>query len=105
VEQIVPDELAGFGLAPPRVTLRAFGGETESPSTLIAEVFLGELDPASGFAAMAAGQAKVVRIDPALAEQIPTSLTLLQRNFLAPAPGVQEGEGQADQPASDVPSP
>ena len=105
VEQIIPDELAGFGLAPPRVTLRAFGGETESPSTLIAEVFLGELDAASGFAAMAAGQAKVVRIDPALAEQIPASLTSVQRNFLAPPPGVQEGEVQADQPASDVHSP
>jgi hypothetical protein len=103
VEQVVPDELVGFGLAPPRVTLRAFGGETESAPRLIAEVFLGELDPAAGFAAMAAGQAKVVRIDSALAEQIPMSLTSVQRNFLAPPSDVQQGEGRTDQPASGVP--
>ncbi|MFT5442402.1 MAG: hypothetical protein ACI8W3_001444 [Myxococcota bacterium] len=80
------DELAAAGLAPARVVMRAYdlGSEQVAPRVL-SEVSLGELDPEFGIAARSTGQAALYRLDPALAEQIPTGLDAFNARFLAQA--------------------
>ena len=80
-EEPTANQLAAAGLSPPRVTLRALGGEAEGT---VAEVFLGEYDPSAGFAAQSGGRTKIYRLDPALAEQIPDSIEAFRSEFLAP---------------------
>ncbi len=87
-EDLDAKALATLGLAPANVTLRVLpappkeGGEARP----LASVELGTLDAKTGIPARASDGHTVFRLDPALAEQIPTSLDAW-RNRLVEQPG------------------
>ena len=102
-EIATPDRMSPLGLIPPRVALRAFGNKSTGSAAAadssvgperiqLAEVFLGHFDPSLGIVAQAGDQEAIFRIDPALAEQIPVSLSALHDRFLAPPPAEPAGE-------------
>jgi hypothetical protein len=82
-ESMGPEELAGVGLTPPRVVLRAFGeGADDAP--LLGEVALGNLD-ADGIVAQSPGSDVVYRLGFELAEHLPVSLEAFRNRFLSQA--------------------
>ena len=109
--------LAPLGLEPPRVTLRVLpappkeGGEARP----LATIELGTLDAKTGLPARAADGNTVFRLDPALAEHLPTSLEAWQGRFLekpgaakasaaaAPAEPAENGEPAAGGGAAEEP--
>lgn len=93
------------GLAPPAVVIRVFGAKTAQDEPLLATVEIGHHD-AQGFVATAGPGATLYRVDPALAEHVPTSLAAWRARFLSsaaeePAPDVTPSE---DAIAPDAPS-
>ena len=75
---------AALGLDPPTVSLRVRGAaQGDEAGPVLAEVFLGQLDPKLGIAAKAAGSDRIYRIDHALAEHLPVSLEAFRNRFLS----------------------
>jgi hypothetical protein len=96
------------GLAPAAVTIRVFGTKTAQDEPLLATLEIGKND-ASGFTATAGPGSPIYRIDPALAEHVPTSLEAWRSRFVSKEKPVAEpakppdeagGEG-ADEGASE----
>lgn len=82
-ESLGPEELAGVGLTPPRVVLRAFGeGADDAP--LLGEVALGNFD-ADGIVAESPDSEVIYRLDYELAEHLPVSLDAFRNRFLSQA--------------------
>jgi hypothetical protein len=99
-------EQAGLGLAPPAAIVRVYGAKTADAEPLLAEVHFGTVD-AKGIAAKTADGARVVRIDPGLAEHLPTSLAVWRASFLspAPAPGAPPAPTAPPAPPADAGAP
>jgi len=89
-------ELAGLGLAPPRVRFRVFGDAKEEggSGTLLADVSFGQMDPKLGIIARSGNTGPIYRIDHALAEHLPVSLEAFRNRFAKAAtpPATEDAE-------------
>ncbi len=98
-ESMGPDELAGIGLAPPRVTVRVL---PEEGDTALAKLHLGRLEPGRGIAAQRPDDPIVYWLPEALAEHLPVSLEAWRNRFLAEeaetdeAPEEEEGADEEE---------
>jgi len=104
-ESMGPDELAGVGLAPPRVVLRAFGEPAAAGGepALLAEVAIGEYDATRGIPARRADSEIVYTLDYGLAEHVPVSLDAFRNRFVSQE--TPEGEAGAGPEAEDAGEP
>jgi hypothetical protein len=102
-DSVGDEELAGLGLAPPRVALRVLGEavEGEEPETL-AEVHLGIADPDRGILARSVGQRAVYAIEHELGEHLPISYEAFQNRFVSAE--IEEPEPGEESPAGEIPS-
>jgi hypothetical protein len=94
-------ELERYGLSPPRTILRVLGkpaGEGAEPPVL-AEVQLGDVDPAQGIPARTPAREAVYRLDPALAEHVPVSLEAFRERFRSE----EESKPVPEEPAGTAP--
>lgn len=83
-------EQQALGLDPPNVTLRVRGApEGDALGPVLAEVWLGTLDPDRGIVARRADQERIYRVAFELAEHLPVSLEALRNRFLS-----KEGEAE-----------
>ena len=96
-ESAGPDELAGLGLAPPRVSVRVLGAPGEEGAPVLAELALGVSDADRGVIAKRADREIVYLADFALGEEVPLGLEALRNRFVEPP----EGEPEAGAPAAD----
>jgi hypothetical protein len=103
-------ELAGMGLAPPRVIVRVFGAEddaAEGEVPLLAELELGVSDEDRGIVARRPDRETVYVAEYALAEHVPIGLDALRDRFVEePESGEAESvapavEGAVPEPVSD----
>lgn len=92
-ERVGPEELAGLGLAPPRVSLTVRGAEGDA---VLAQVRLGARQGADGVVAQTGENPQVFRLDAATAEHLPVSLEAFRNRFLA--------RGEADRGETDLDS-
>jgi len=83
-ESMGPDELAAMGLDPPAVAIRVEGAPTEEgEAPVLAEVVLGQADPARGIAARRGDRETIFRLDPSAAEHVPISASAFENRFLS----------------------
>jgi hypothetical protein len=94
-------EEASLGLAPPGAIVRVYGAKTAQAEPLLAEVQLGRVD-AQGVVARAGSGGAIYRLEPSLAEHLPTSLAVWRDAFLskpaspsAPTPPVPDADATA----------
>ncbi len=91
-------ELAGLGLAPPRVRIRVWGAPEEEGGeggVLLAEVHLGRVDPDRGIVARTPLRSVVYRIAHDLAERLPVSAEAFRNRFAS-------RESEEDSPEADT---
>ncbi len=94
-ESAGPEELAGLGLDPPRVSLVVLSEEDDDGAEKLAELRLGEIQGSEGIVAQRADRDTVFRVDYELAEHVPVSIEALRNRFLAseeepePPPGLE----------------
>jgi len=100
-ESMGEEERAGLGLQPPRVQIRVTGrspADGAEPPRL-AELTLGDFDPAQGIVAARPDRPEVFRLAPAVAERLPVDYEAFVDRFAVPAAQTREAAG-ADSPAS-----
>ena len=85
-------ELAGIGLAPPRVTVRVFAEGEGEEAPLLGELFLGRLEAGRGIAAQRPDDPVVYWLDESLAEHLPVSAEAFRNRFQAEEEPAQEAE-------------
>ncbi|MDJ0853487.1 MAG: DUF4340 domain-containing protein [Myxococcota bacterium] len=83
-ESAGPDELAGLGLAPPRVTFVVQGEQGEDGAETLAEVRLGEIQGSDGIVAQRSDRETVFRVAYEVAEYLPVSIEAMRNRFLEP---------------------
>ena len=92
-EKLGPEELAGLGFSPPRVTLVVLGRTSEAGyGVRLAELEIGIADPNRGILARNPDGRKVYSLDWELAEFLPVSWEAYQARFLATHADDNEGE-------------
>ncbi len=80
-----PDELAGLGLEPARVTFLVLGEQGEDGvAERLAEVRLGKIQGSDGIVAQRADRETVFQVDYEVAEHLPVSVEALRNRFLEP---------------------
>jgi hypothetical protein len=99
-------ERATLGLAPPRATLRVRGEPAEGgEAPVLAEVLLGDLDPARGIPAMRGGEPTVYWLRAGASEQLPVSLAAWRESFRAEAATPAPAAESTPPPPAEAPAP
>jgi hypothetical protein len=91
-ESVGADERAGLGLRPPRARFRVLGRspEGEGRARVLAEVWIGKVDPARGVIAMRPDREEVFALAPTLLDHLPVNYTSFEEQLEGAGAGVDD---------------
>jgi hypothetical protein len=97
-EAVGPDELAGLGLAPPRLAIRVIGTPSDgaADASVLGEIHLGVSDPERGIVARRADRDLIYRIEPGLEDRLPLTPDAVEAAYRRDAPSESDPESAPD---------